>query len=88
MRIKLTNNLTKTEYVFDDLEDKMVSEMFYAFDITVPRTAEIGEYQYTLFEGDMVLATGLLQIGEYHADVKSYKHDTIKESNGFISYNG
>ena len=89
MILKITSTLRKSEYTFNNLEDKLVSRLFYAFDITIPAGVLDGEYQYVLTtdEGE-VKATGLLQIGDYQSETKPYTGDTIKENNGFISYNG
>lgn len=87
--IKLVNNLTKYEFSLQDLEDKETSRLFYTFDITLPEGLVDGEYAYTLYdENNVVLATGLLQVGDYKPDNKTYEQNTIKENNGYITYGG
>lgn len=87
--LKLVNNLTKYEFTLEDLEDKETSRLFYTFDITVPDGLVDGEYAYTLYdENHAVLATGLLQIGDYNPDNTTYEQNTIKENNGYITYGG
>lgn len=89
MILKITSTLRKSEYTFNNLEDQLVSRLFYAFDITLPSGMADGEYQYVLMTDDgVVKATGLLQIGDYNPVTKPYTGDTVKENNGFISYNG
>lgn len=89
MKLKLVNNLTKSEYNLTNLEDKGTSRIFWNFDIVLPSGLADGEYSYVLaYDNGVVEATGLLQVGDYVPDTKPYKGDTIKESNGFITYGG
>lgn len=83
MRLKLTNNLTKTDYEFE-VVDKGDSALFYNFEITLPQGIKDGEYSYKLFnEKEMEIATGLLQVGEYVPLKKEYKN-----KKQIIEYNG
>ena len=67
--IKLINNLTKKEVIIDNLEDSERSNMFYHFNIELGENLEDGEYTYELInEGGKVVATGLLQVGDYKRD--------------------
>lgn len=87
--LKLRNNLTKAEYSIGNLTDNNVSRIWYAFDITLPLGVTDGEYSYELYDSSGGLkGTGLLQIGDYQPEKQSYEGDTIKENNGFITYNG
>ena len=85
MTLKLRNNLTKIEYTFDNLADELVSRLFYTFDITLPEGMDDGEYAYTLYDGNVVKATGLLQVGDYKPNNNTY---TAQTQNGYIQYNG
>ena len=85
MIVKFQNNLDKSEYIFDNLEDLKSSRLYYVFDITLPEGCPDGEYTYSLIDdNDKVLATGLCIIGDYTpANNKTY----AKEQNGYVQYN-
>ena len=87
MLLKLTNNLTKKVYEFDNLDDKLTSRIFYTFDIQLQEPMDDGEYTYDLYDADgLHKATGLLQIGDYTPENKTYSATTSE--NGYIQYNG
>ena len=87
--LKLVNNLTKSEITIDSLTDKETSNLFYTFDIIIPGGMVDGEYSYTLYDDkDKVLATGLLQVGDFKPENTTYEQDTIKQENGYITYGG
>lgn len=87
MRLELVNNLTKNVYSFPNLEDKMVSRLFYAFDITLQEGMDDGEYSYTLYDDEYVAkATGLIQIGNYVPNNNTYTATT--NNGGYVQYNG
>ena len=88
MLLKLYNNTTKREINLDNLEDITDSRLFFHFKITLPDGVDDGEYTYTLDEDDVVKASGLLQVGDYVPEKTTYEGNTIKEKNGYISYNG
>ena len=83
MQIKLINNLTKNTIDLGEVEDSLVSSIFYSFEITLPDGIKDGEYTYELYENGNMVSTGLLQIGDY-------KQESGKEYNenkkGFIVY--
>lgn len=85
MRLLIENQVTHAQYEFE-VEDKLTSSLFYAFDITLPKDIEDGIYQYTLYDDNEVKATGLVQVGNFVPINKQY--NAIKESNGYITYNG
>ena len=83
MRLVLTNNLTKREVVFSDIEDLNTSRLFYTFSVILPEDADEGEYTYRLYDDNEIeKASGLCQIGDYTPEKTTYK----KENNGFIQY--
>lgn len=87
--LSLKNNLTKAEYTIDNLSDEQISRIWYAFDIWLPNGMADGEYSYVLTDGDgNIKGTGLMQVGDYVPEKQSYQDETIKENNGFITYNG
>ena len=83
MELKLINNLTKNTIDIGGIEDKLISAIFYSFDISLPEGVMDGEYTYQLIndEGKMV-STGLLQVGDYENSNNEYK-ETKK---GYIVY--
>lgn len=87
MRLELTNNLTKITKILDNIEDKKSSGLFYSFDISLDGSYEDGEYTYKLIDEEKVVATGLLQIGDYERDMNiNTEYDNNKKD--IIVYNG
>ena len=86
MKLEIIHNLSKNtvNFTVDDLKD---SALFYHFDISLVDGMEDGEYTYYLKDGDTLLATGLLQIGDYKRDenVNTKYNDN---NNGYIVYDG
>lgn len=84
MKLKLTNNFNKKEYEFDVVDTKD-SRNFYHIAIRFNEPMSEGEYTYTLVDDeDKVLATSLLQIGNYVPENKTY----INKNNNYTVYNG
>lgn len=75
MLLKLINNLTKNTVNIGEIEDKLESNLFYTIDIELPDDMTEGEYVYELYDNDMVVSRGLLQIGDYNAENKIYKEE-------------
>lgn len=75
MLLKLINNLTKNTINMGEIEDKLESNLFYTIDIELPDDMTEGEYVYELYDNDMVVSRGLLQIGDYNAENKVYKEE-------------
>ena len=87
MQLKLTNNLTKQVYTFDNLDDKLTSRIFYTLDIQLYEDMDDGEYQYDLYDDEGIhKASGLLQIGDYKPENKTYSATTSES--GYIQYQG
>lgn len=87
MRLELTNNLTKITKILDNIEDKKSSGLFYSFDISLDGSYEDGEYTYRLIDEEKVVATGLLQIGDYERDMNiNTEYENNKKD--IIVYNG
>jgi hypothetical protein len=87
MRLELTNNLTKITKILDNIEDKNSSGLFYSFDISLDGTYTDGEYTYRLIDEEKVVATGLLQIGDYERDMNiNTEYENNKKD--IIVYNG
>lgn len=89
MKLTFKNNVTKKEYEFQ-VEDVGDSFIFYHFNNFVLEDAmDDGEYDYTLTdivdEETVVLATGIVQIGNYVAPTTAY---TNNNTTNYIQYNG
>lgn len=74
MLLKFRNNLTKNEYEFN-VNDWYSSTIFFEFEIELKSDMEDGEYNYYLYDGDIKVAEGLLQIGDYKAKGKVYNNE-------------
>ena len=86
MKLEIIHSLSKNtvNFTVDDLKD---SALFYPFDISLIDGMEDGEYTYYLKDGDKVLATGLLQIGDYKRD-ENVNTEYNDNNNGYIVYDG
>lgn len=80
----LQNNVTKKEYTYRvyDVND---STLFFHFTLTLGENMDEGEYTYKLLNEKVVLAQGLLQIGDYQNNSKKY---TVTDVSGIKQYNG
>lgn len=83
MVLKLKNDVDKKVYFFDNLDDINDSKMFFHFNIRLYNGMPDGSYEYILTENDTVLASGVVQIGEYTQSNTAYT-----KNNEFIQYNG
>lgn len=86
MVLKLINNVSKNTIEFE-VNDKQSSTIFYQFDITLPEGCIDGEYNYELIDNEKIVATGLLQIGDYEKDFKENK-EYENNNTDTIVYNG
>lgn len=81
MILKLTNNLTKNTLSFE-VNDLYLSNIYFNFEISLNENIEgialkdilEGEYTYNLYDEENIIATGLLQIGDYKANNKQYNN--------------
>lgn len=85
MTLEIVNNLTKNKTILGEIEDKNTSTLFYCFDICLEGQYEDGEYTYRLLDGETVVASGLLQIGDFERDTNKYK-EYNNEDKGYIVY--
>lgn len=90
MFLRIFNNLDKNTWQFE-VNDERDSRLFYHFQISREDIEDIpdGEYTYNLIDdscGDKVIATGLLQVGDYKPENNVYD---LSEENGntYIQYN-
>ena len=84
MTFYLQNNVTKREYSYRvyDVND---STLFFHFALTLGEDMDEGEYTNKLLNDNLLLAQGLLQIGDYENNAKKY---TVTDDNGIKQYNG
>ena len=82
--ITLINNLTKKEYVYNDVEDNTNDSIYFNFNIDTTCLID-GEYTLYLYtENNQLITTELVQIGDY-----VNKHSTSYNKNDkYVTYNG
>ena len=87
MIFKITNNISKKSYQFS-VEDYGDSMLYYHFDVTFESLVDEGEYTYNLYDDEekVLLATGMLQVGDYIPEYTTTYIDNNKTE--FIQYNG
>lgn len=85
MKLELVNNLSKNKTILEEIEDKNTSTLFYSFDISLTDQYEDGEYTYRLLEGEDVVASGLMMIGDFKRDT-NINNEYKKEEKGYIVY--
>lgn len=86
MTLNLVNTLTKVSYNIENLTDLMTNSINYVFNINLPANMDSGEYNYTLYDDEMlVVASGIMQIGSYEPEKTAYTAQTI---NNYIQYEG
>lgn len=76
----LIKGLSNVEYEYD-VVDAMTSSLYYNFTVSIDIPS--GEYKYQLFNGDNVVASGLLQYGlndsEPSVEKKYYQRNLIRK---------
>ena len=82
MDFKLDDFFTSQEQ-----RDENQKERIEEIDISLIDGMEDGEYTYYLKDGDELLATGLLQIGDYKRD-ENVNTEYNDNNNGYIVYDG
>lgn len=84
MILRLVNTLTNADFNFD-VEDNKHSNMFFSFNINIPKDFDEGEYNYYVIDEDgSILSQGLLRYGDYKTENKVYneQNKTIKQYMG------
>lgn len=64
--------------------DLRSTRIYYSIAVALPEGATPGEYEYVLKDGDSVVSTGVLVVGEYTVDVAGEYDKTIN----YEQYNG
>ena len=78
MKLIIKNGIThkKFEYSVTDLNE---SSIYYTFNLNIPDSLDDGEYEYTLKDdGEKILATGLMRVGDYKQNNKQYINNKDK----------
>ena len=83
MTLKITNNVTKSQYSYT-VTDKDDSSIFYHCTVQLKGDEEEGDYDYSLTDGDRVLSTGLLRIGDFKDGEKTVYKDN--DNKGYTIY--
>lgn len=78
MKLFIKNGITHKEFEYN-VDDLNESSIFYTFNINIPDSFDDGEYEYTLKDdGDKILATGLMRVGDYKTENKEYNNKDKK----------
>ena len=70
MKLTLRNTVNQTEPVDAAVIDLAVSRLYYYVAITLPEGMQQGEYEYTLYAGGVIAATGIAVLREEVAPVE------------------
>ena len=82
MKFIIKNNITHKEFEYY-VEDLNESSIYYVFNINIPDSLDDGEYTYVLKDdGEKILATGLMRVGDYKQENKQY----INNKDKYIQY--
>lgn len=82
MILQLINNVTKREWEYT-VEDAGKYRDYYLFEgLTLNSDMPDGEYTYNLLDKDVIISTGLMRIGDYKAQNKTYD----KGKSGYVYY--
>ena len=82
MKLLLKNGITHKEFEYN-VADLNESQIYYTFNINIPESYDDGEYTYVLKDdGDKIVATGLIRIGDYKTENKEYNN----KDNKYIQY--
>lgn len=76
MWLNLKNTIDGIVWSFEVEDSTPNSEYYYFKDLNIPEDMPDGEYEYSLMYENILLATGLLRLGNYKTDVKSYEITT------------
>lgn len=79
MKFIIKNGITKRNFEYN-IEDLNESLIYYTFNINVPEEMDDGEYTYVLKDdGDKILATGLMRVGDYKQNNTQYINNKDKK---------
>ena len=72
MILKLENTTTHQEYEYNVVDTNNGEKLYFQFDINTLELVD-GEYNLTLYDGDNVVCTDLLRIGDFNPNTLQYK---------------
>ena len=79
MKLFIKNGVTHKEFEYSVI-DLNESSIYYTFNINIPDSLDDGEYNYTLKDdGDKIVATGLIRVGDYKQENKEYINNKDKK---------
>lgn len=83
MKFIIKNNITHRNFEYN-VTDLSESSIYYTFNLNIPEEMDDGEYNYVLKDdGDKILATGLLRVGDYKQNNTQYINN---KDNKIIQY--
>lgn len=82
MILQITNNVTKQEWNYTVDDANKYRDYFLFEGLQLQEGMTDGEYTYNLWDDDVVVSTGLMRIGDYKAQNKTYD----KGKSGYVYY--
>lgn len=82
MILQITNNVTKQEWNYTVDDANKYRDYFLFEGLQLQEGMPDGEYTYNLWDDDVVVSTGLMRIGDYKAQNKTYD----KGKSGYVYY--
>ena len=78
MKLIIKNGITHKNFEYN-VTDLNESSIYYTFNLNIPEEMDDGEYEYTLKDdGEKILATGLMRVGDYKQNNKQYINNKDK----------
>ena len=78
MKLIIKNGITHKNFEYN-VTDLNESSIYYTFNLNIPDSLDDGEYEYTLKDdGEKILATGLMRVGDYKQNNKQYINNKDK----------
>lgn len=82
MILQIINNVTKQDWNYT-VDDADKYRDYYLFEgLQLQEGMPDGEYTYNLWDDDVIVSTGLMRIGDYKAQNKTYD----KGKSGYVYY--
>ena len=78
MQFIIKNGITHKNFEYN-VTDLNESSIYYTFNLNIPEEMDEGEYEYTLKDdGEKILATGLMRVGDFKQENKEYNNKDKK----------
>lgn len=78
LSLAIKGTLTHETIFSANVTDSGISEGYFNFNIGLPGGIQEGEYEYTLSQGDDIITSGVLVIGEYAGGATQYNNSEMK----------